>query len=64
LGDEQPTRLLELTESVILPVAAIDGNFTKPIDRASDNRPFFASKMTDSQISEELSNEIGFKRES
>lgn len=64
-SNENPVNLLDLTESTILPVT-VDGNFVKPADKsqASDNRPFFASKMTSSQISEELSNEIAFKWES
>ena len=38
-----------------------DTTHIKSIDPS--NRPFFASKMTSSQISEELSNEIAFERE-
>lgn len=63
MNEENPSKLLDLTESADMPVTA-DGNFIKPAEKTADNRPFFASKMTDSQISEELSNEIAFKWES
>lgn len=58
-------KLINLVESEILSDEKLENN-SEPVKNTSENpdannRPFFASKMTNSQMSEELSNEIGFE---